>query len=112
MNAPAPPASRQLVYPPPGGYRHPSNPAFGTANHAHPGFSPQGGAGYGYPAQAGQMRPPPQVFPGSMAPPPMTGRFTRNQIIFTSDEGHVQFLKLPPAPTNPRSASHGHRPSH
>ncbi|KAL7418308.1 RHO1 GDP-GTP exchange protein 2 [Cryptotrichosporon argae] len=106
--AAAPPA-RQLMY-------HPNNsaPVFRPPPHGHasgPAYPGGAGAGAGfpeYPHGQGSYRPPMGYGPppgtgGGMAPPPQPpappGQAQpRNEIIFTSDDGHVQFLVLPPAP--------------
>ncbi|WWD19484.1 hypothetical protein CI109_103944 [Kwoniella shandongensis] len=117
VNAPAPPG-RQLMYPPSGGvppYGHGRPPPTpGYPQQPYPGY-PQSGQNAGYfppqnqpplpplPGAAGgrPVRPsPPPPPPGAygMLPPPnpMASRFARQQVIFTSDGGHVQFLKFPP----------------
>ncbi|WVR00332.1 hypothetical protein IAU59_007475 [Kwoniella sp. CBS 9459] len=109
VNAPAPPPNRQLMYPPPQGYGRPPPPQSGYA-----AYPPQSG-GY-FPPQPpvpggsqGRVRPPPPPMgmggyggmppPGAgagMGPGGMSPRFARQQVIFTSEDGHVQFLKFPP----------------
>lgn len=97
INAPLP-TNRQMMYgnPNPGAPPHMRPPPQfpqPQPNSGQPGFRPQPG-----------MRPPPVAYqpqqqqplppPGSMMPP--QARFQRSQVIFTSDDGHVQFLKFPP----------------
>lgn len=77
----------------------------GAANGA--GRPPAPGSGYtpGFPSRPGFM-PPPQQPPAQ----PQQTRFMREQIIFTSDDGHVQFLKLP-QPLARRGSSSSLHPS-
>ena len=117
VNAPVPPPNRQLMYPPqstnqfrpPTFNSRPSYPAYG----AQPGFPPG----------QGMIRPPqpmpaqPQQAAYGMPPMPVIPRFARPQVIFTSEDGHVQFLKYSPAPTvsstaRPPVSMPGHRMSH
>ena len=98
VNAPAPAPNRQLMYPPvtPGqpGYR----PGLSPFQPGSQGYHPQQHA-QAYPPshpnhhQHPQMRPPPMQYGMPMPPPP--SRFARPQVIFSSDDGHVQFLKFP-----------------
>ena len=101
VNAPMPAPNRQLMYPPgpPGTFRpppqhHPSFPQYGPL---HPAY------------HTSSAMPPPRPHP--MGPPaiPTMPRFSRPQVIFTSDDGHIQFLRFPP-PHPP--AMHSHRVSH
>ncbi|WWD03483.1 hypothetical protein V865_001535 [Kwoniella europaea PYCC6329] len=108
VNAPVPvQPNRQLMYPPGpgGGYGRPPPQSNNPYSH-QPGYHPQQPQpqqqGYFPPqaqAQAGRPRPPP-TGPYGMPPPPnhqmMVSRFARQQVIFTSDDSHVQFLKFPP----------------
>ena len=111
VNAPMPP-NRQLMYgnqQQPQQMRPPPN---------QPGFRP--------PPNGGGMRPPPMGFgpplggpggQGGMPPPQPQTRYARSQVIFTSDDGHVQFLKFPPAPVPAPGQGlqrpvHGSRSSH
>ncbi|KAK8853072.1 hypothetical protein IAR55_003773 [Kwoniella newhampshirensis] len=140
VNAPAPPPNRQLMYPPSGGGppygRTPPTPGVGIPGY-QPGYPsyPQS-SGYfpppnqaplpALPGAAGRVRPPPppagQPMGYGMPPPaPMAARFARQQVIFTSDDGHVQFLKFPPPQGPPhvsgqgqagRPMQHAPRPSH
>jgi hypothetical protein len=112
VNAPMQQPNRQLMYPNnPYGSRPP--PQFTQAP-----FGGNNGYGQnsGYPAQGSMMRPPPMSNQSGYGMPPhpsmpVAPRFARNQIIFTSDDGHVQFLKFPP-PTQGRSVSLNNRMSH
>jgi len=94
VNAPLPVPNRQLMYPPvpPGqpGYRSGASPF-----QPQQGYHPQQPYSTNHQShlQHPQMRPPPMPFGMPMPPPPP--RFARPQIIFTSDDGHVQFLKFP-----------------
>lgn len=113
VNAPVPP-NRQLMY----GKQQPQQQMRQPPN--QPGFRPPPpGAG------GGAMRPPPMGFgppqggpggpqgSGMPPPPPQQTRYARSQVIFTSDDGHVQFLKFPPAPTpGLQRPVHGSRSSH
>ncbi|WVR07809.1 hypothetical protein IAU60_004852 [Kwoniella sp. DSM 27419] len=101
VNAPAPLPNRQLMYPGAAGgaYRPPPGQYGGAGGYPAPQqgyFPPHGQAG------AGRARPPPPGQAGYMAPPPQPGmmvpRFARQQVIFSSDDGHVQFLKFPAQP--------------
>lgn len=95
----APPQSRQFMYPAQG-YRP------GQPGPPPPGPGPQGypqGPQFGYPQQPGpgpygqQMTRPPMGYPAPPQPmAPFRNFLYRPQVIFTSDDGHVQFLKLPP----------------
>ncbi|ODN82498.1 rho guanyl-nucleotide exchange factor [Cryptococcus wingfieldii CBS 7118] len=111
VNAPPPP--NRMMYPgqaggvygrppPHPGYPYPPN----TAAYPH---APPAGRGY-YPnpplTSGARPRPPPQMggypvpHPHQQAPPgPPVNRFARSQVVFVSDESHVQFLKFPPPPT-------------
>lgn len=88
----APPAPGRMIHP---GGAPPANP------YARPPTYGQQGYGGNFPQQhmygpGAMVRPP---IPGYGVPPPMAPirNFSyRPQIIFTSDDGHVQFLKLPP----------------
>lgn len=104
VNAPpVPPQSRQLMYPSPGQggmYR----PPMGGGGYPQPqpyGYPPGPG---GFPQQ-GMVRPP---MPGYGMPPqpmaPYRNFLYRPQVIFTSEDGHVQFLKLPPPLKGRRSS--------
>jgi len=101
INAPMPPPNRQFMYPPgqPGPFQLPLQ-----HQTSYPQYVPQQ-PGYRPPVQAMTPR------PYAMGPPPVPAmpRFARPQIIFTSDDGHVQFLKFPP-PRPP--AMHNHRATH
>ena len=56
------------------------------------------------PAQGGM--PPPGGVPGyGVRPPAVMPKHLRDQIIFNSDDGHVQFLKLAPNPMPANGAS-------
>lgn len=125
VNAPVLPPNRQLMYPPP----HPGHPGQSPSFRPAPGPSqspygqqwhPQQPYAAAHPGQppvphlAPHARPPMGPTPGSygvpmpMQPPQMPqpqARFARQQIIFTSEDGHVQFLKLPP----PQMTQHQHQ---
>lgn len=59
--------------------------------------------------QFGMMRPPPnQAYANVPQPIAPQMRFARHQVIFTCDDGHVQFLNK----FQPRPAGHAHRMSH
>lgn len=98
VNAPVP-QQRQIMYP--------QQPGNGQMYRPPPGQfgMPQG---YGYPPQgyngANGGRPP---MPYGAPPPmqPIRNFQFRPQIIFVSDDGHVQFLKLPPPNGNNRRSS-------
>lgn len=85
--------TRQMMF-------NPNNPSGPGAYRTPP---PQGYPTPGYPyGNNNGFRPPPNQQQGFMPPGPQqsgngTPRFNRDQIIFTSEEGHVQFLKLPPS---------------
>jgi hypothetical protein len=113
VNAPPMPQSRQLMYGAPGAqgnmYRPP--PQQQQQQQQQPGY-PQGGFG-GFPQpkpygqqQQQQVRPP---MPGGYGMPhpmaPIRNFSFRPQVIFTSDDGHVQFLKLPPPQAKNRRSS-------
>jgi hypothetical protein len=94
-SAPIQPTRQMMFNGPPGAYRTPPQPGYPTQGYPNQ----QAGYGNGFrppPNQQGFMPPPGQGQgqgqPGNGAP-----RFNRDQIIFTSEEGHVQFLKLPPS---------------
>ena len=72
-----------------------------------PGRPPAAGYTPGFPPRSGFM-PPPQPQP---QPQPQQTRFMREQIIFTSDDGHVQFLKLPQPSLTRRSSNSSLHPS-
>jgi hypothetical protein len=101
VNAPPMPQNRQVMFPHPqqGMYRPPMGGGYPQ--------QPQGPYGYpqGFPQQP-PMRPPmPQ--PYGMPPQPMApfrNFLYRPQVIFGSEDGHVQFLKLPPPRTGRRSS--------
>ncbi|EIW71826.1 hypothetical protein TREMEDRAFT_28347 [Tremella mesenterica DSM 1558] len=94
--------NRQLMYqpPPPPPHStlspHASHPPHPThPSHPTPGFRPQQ---FQNPNQFAKPMPPvPGRIPnmGYVSPPAPVPRYARPQVIFTSDEGHVQFLKLP-----------------
>ncbi|WWC91564.1 uncharacterized protein L201_006510 [Kwoniella dendrophila CBS 6074] len=104
--------NRQLMYPPPG----PTGHAYGRPPPLTNQYHPQAPNQQGYfppqpqQQQPGSMRPRPPPGQGSygMPPPPsmMVSRFTRQQVIFTSDDSHVQFLKFPP----PQNQQHNRPP--
>jgi hypothetical protein len=103
VNAPPVQPQRQLMYG--GGPQGAGNPY----NRPPPGYpgggggfpGPGGGGGFPQPHPYGSMggRPPMGGAPyGNMMPTPMAPirNFAfRPQIVFTSDDGHVQFLKIP-----------------
>jgi hypothetical protein len=103
VNAPASAPNRQLMYPPvpPGqpGYRSGTSP---FPSQPQQGFHPQ--QPYAQHPH-GQMRPPPMQY-GMPMPPPQP-RFARPQVIFTSDDGHVQFLKFPTPAQRASAQGHG-----
>ena len=112
INAPVPaPGSRQLVYPqqPQGAFRPPPggfNPSPFGQQPGYPGQAPSA-----FPQPHGMARPPPRGGFMPMAPPqPVMPRFTRQQVVYTSDDGHVQFLKFPPMPA-PTSSPNGRSPA-
>lgn len=109
VNAPPVAPQRQLMYPSPGGggmYRPPPMTPGGYPQgqpqpYPAPGGFPQPG---GY--QQGMVRPP---MPGGFGMPPQPMAPYRNflyrpQVIFSSEDGHVQFLKLPPPQKGRRSS--------
>ncbi|ORX40726.1 CNH domain-domain-containing protein [Kockovaella imperatae] len=106
VNAPTLLPARQLVHqaqpgfrPPPGGF----NPSpFGQQQPGPPGFP-----------QPQPQRPQPRGYMPMPPPPtaPMLPRFVRQQVIFTSDDGHVQFLKFPPAPASNGASPNGRSPA-
>jgi len=120
VNAPVLPPNRQLMYPPPHavpGQAPPFRPTpapspYGQQWHPqqafpapHPGQPPM--PHHGHPSP----RPPMGSYGMPMPmPPPMPqspqARFARQQIIFTSEDGHVQFLKLPPPQTHQHQHQH------
>ncbi|WVW85998.1 hypothetical protein I302_108036 [Kwoniella bestiolae CBS 10118] len=111
VNAPVPvQPNRQLMYPPGpgGGYGRP--PPQAQAGYPQQGYFPPQQQQQGY-MQAGRPRPPAGPGPGpyGMPPPPshamMVSRFARQQVIFTSDDSHVQFLKFP----SPQQSGGGQR---
>ncbi|WWC64424.1 uncharacterized protein I303_107034 [Kwoniella dejecticola CBS 10117] len=104
VNAPVPiQANRGLMYPPQnnGPYGRPPPQSTQSLHQQQQGYFPS----QAVPGQAG-FRPRPPPGPGhsygNMPPPPlqqqgmMVSRFARQQVIFTSDDSHVQFLKFPP----------------
>ena len=113
VNAPVPPPTRPMMFQQTGyrpvPYQHPS---YGHPGHpSHPGQPTSGAQGqYGQPSYPPQMRPP-MGYGGMQRPPPQPmpvippNRFMRNQVIFTSDDGHVQFLKFPTSQSGPGSGS-------
>lgn len=102
VNAPILPPNRQLMYPPGPSGTAPFRPAYNQ----HPSYSPynQPYPPAGHPGPSGMMRPPPMPYGMPAPPPPMPNRFARPQVIFTSDDGHVQFLKFPPPTAVPSRA--------
>ncbi|ORY26665.1 CNH domain-domain-containing protein [Naematelia encephala] len=100
VNAPIPPPSRGLIYPP-------QYPPRGAP-------TPQSFSAYAAQPYAGR---PPIPTPGFMPPPPppppapVVPRYARPQVIFTSEDGHVQFLKFPPPGRQAGTISHTTRPS-
>jgi hypothetical protein len=98
VNAPMPP-NRQIMY----GNQPQMRPPPGQAQQ-QPGFRPHPGMrpppmGFGMPQPQ-----PPQGGAGGM-PPPQQTRYQRSQVIFTSDDGNVQFLKFPPPTAGSGSGS-------
>nr|KIR47597.1 rho guanyl-nucleotide exchange factor [Cryptococcus bacillisporus CA1280] len=121
VNAPLPPNRMVYLPPTPGAppYTRPPNvPGYPVyPNMSYPGHpqqprQPSNGA---YPPHLvnqppdARVRHPPQTPMGygmpSPHPPPLINRFVRPQVVFVSDDSHVQFLKFPPA-----SHSHPQRP--
>ncbi|KIR25280.1 rho guanyl-nucleotide exchange factor [Cryptococcus deuterogattii LA55] len=121
VNAPLPPNRMMYLPPTPGAppYTRPPNlPGYTVyPNMSYPGHpqqprQPSNGA---YPPHLinqppdARVRHPPQTPMGygmpSPHPPPLINRFARPQVVFVSDDSHVQFLKFPPA-----SHSHLQRP--
>lgn len=92
VNAPMPP-NRQLMYG--------NQPQMRPPPQQQPGFRPH--PGMRPPPMGFGMQQPPQPPPpggGGGMPPPQQTRYQRSQVIFTSDDGNVQFLKFPPPSTS------------
>ncbi|WVQ84886.1 hypothetical protein IAT38_007049 [Cryptococcus sp. DSM 104549] len=121
VNAPTPAPSR-MMYP---GGASPYGPGRPPHQGGYPGQYPypppnqQGRGGYYPPPTAGGRVRPPMGAPYGMPPPPPVNRYARPQVVFVSEDSHVQFLKFPPpaALTAQRTGpggvpAHAPRPSH
>jgi hypothetical protein len=88
INAPLPPG--RPMYPSNQSYR-PPGPGYPGAGAGQPGFRPPPGQGQGQGQGYGMLLPPPL-----MRGAPGQGHMAqRTQIVFTSEDGHVQFLRFP-----------------